>query len=471
MRFSHLSSARNQALWVCKLPLVFLFVASLAQGADKSPNVVVVLIDDMGWADFSSFGNTDAETPNVDRLAREGIAFEQFYVNSPICSPSRVAILTGTYPQRWRITSYLSHRAHNEERGLAQWLDPSAPSLARDLQQAGYATGHFGKWHIGGQRDVTDAPPITAYGFDESLTNFEGLGPKLLPLTLKPDGTEGRIWAKAEILGGPVEWMQRSEITTGYINAAKEFIREAETANKPFFINVWLDDVHSPFWPPTDQWGDGSKRDRYYGVLESMDEQLGALFDFLDENPERRENTLLLIFSDNGPEWGAGSAKPFRGLKCRLYEGGVRSPLIVWGPGLVNPKATGQRNTESTFCALDLAPSILEIAGIQGAAESSLDGEELSATLLGFADDSREAPIYFSRPPDFNQFGEGEDLPDLAVRSGNWKFLCEYDGSRPQLYDLSQDPSESNNLAKTHPEVVDRLTQKTLAWFADVTPD
>jgi len=152
----------------------------------KRPNIVVVFIDDMGWGDFSCFGNTTVKTPNIDRLANEGLRFEQFYVNSPICSPSRTAISTGQYPQRWRITSYLSNRAHNRERGMAQWLDPNAPMLARFLKQAGYTTGHFGKWHMGGQRDVDDAPPITDYGFDASLTNFEGMGPKLLPLTLKP---------------------------------------------------------------------------------------------------------------------------------------------------------------------------------------------------------------------------------------------------------------------------------------------
>ena len=152
----------------------------------SQPNIVLVFIDDMGWGDFSCFGNKAAKTPNIDRMAKEGIRFEQFYVNSPICSPSRTAISIGHYPQRWRITSYLAHRAMNNRRGMAQWLDPKAPTLARALNKAGYATGHFGKWHMGGQRDVAEAPAITKYGFDASLTNFEGMGPKLLPLTLKP---------------------------------------------------------------------------------------------------------------------------------------------------------------------------------------------------------------------------------------------------------------------------------------------
>ena len=164
------------------------------------PNIILVFIDDMGWGDFSCFGNEAANTPHIDRLAEEGLRFDQFYANSPICSPSRVAISTGQYPQRWKITSYLSNRDHNTKRGMAQWLDPKAPMLARSLKKAGYATGHFGKWHMGGQRNVADAPPISMYGFDESLTNFEGIGPKLLPLTLKPGQDPqkpGRIWGDA----------------------------------------------------------------------------------------------------------------------------------------------------------------------------------------------------------------------------------------------------------------------------------
>ena len=200
---------------------------------EQHPNIILVFIDDMGWADFSCFGNSEAATPNIDRMAREGIAFEQFYVNSPICSPSRVAISTGQYPQRWKITSFLADRNKNQKRHMADWLDPAAPMLARALQQVGYTTGHFGKWHMGGQRDVDNAPPISAYGFDESLTNFEGMGAKLLPLTLVPGQKEpGRIWTDAERLGGPVTWMQRSKITGGFVAAAEKVHRQSTTRSK-----------------------------------------------------------------------------------------------------------------------------------------------------------------------------------------------------------------------------------------------
>ena len=433
------------------------------------PNIILVFIDDMGWSDLSCFGNTDASTPNIDRLANEGIAFEQFYVNAPICSPSRVAISTGTYPQRWNITSYLAHREKNEKRGIANWLDPEAPMLARTLHEAGYATGHFGKWHMGGQRDVEDAPPISAYGFDASLTNFEGLGPKLLPATKKPDGTTGRIWQDAERLGGPVTWMQRSRITAGFIDAAIPFMDQAQQDGKPFYINLWPDDVHSPFWPPVDQWGDGSKRGRYLGVLEAMDAQLGKLFDYVRDNAGLRDNTLILLCSDNGPEKGAGRSEPLRGAKVQLYEGGIRSPLVVWGPGLMRDAARGTRNTESVFAAIDLVPSLLAITGVAPPKEADYDGEDLSQVLLGASKDSREAPIFFSRPPDRKDYKGSKNLPDLAVRDGHWKLACDYDGSRPELYNLAEDPSETRNLAQEHPERAQQLTARVTAWYRAVS--
>lgn len=433
----------------------------------------MMFIDDMGWGDFSCFGNADAKTPNVDRLAAEGIRFEQFYVNSPICSPSRCALTTGQYPHRWRITSFLNNRADNERRGVANWLNPEAPTLARLLQGAGYATGHFGKWHLGGQRDVDDAPPITAYGFDESLTNFEGMGAKLLPLTMKPgESKPGKIWADAERLGGPVEWRQRSTITSGFIEAAIPFMERSVAAKKPFYLNLWPDDVHGPLWPPVEKWAEG-KRGLYLAVLEEMDRQFGKLFDFVRGNPELRENTLILVCSDNGPEFGAGSAGPFRGTKATLYEGGTRSPLVVWGPGLMVKGAAGKVNKASVFAAFDLMPSLLEIAGVVKTEGLQFDGESLAGILLGKSEVSRKAPIFWRRPPDRKTVSpsQPERLPDLAMREGNWKLLCEYDGGQPQLYDLKEDAGEARNVAEQNQEVVDRMTREVRAWHGSMPAD
>ena len=454
------------------MKLIIFFITAIficSNAAAKKPNYILVFIDDMGWGDFSCFGNEHAKTPHIDGLAEEGIRFEQFYVNSPICSPSRTAISTGQYPQRWRITSYLSRRRHNQERGMAQWLDPKAPMLARILQHNGYSTGHFGKWHMGGQRDVDDAPAITEYGFDASLTNFEGMGPKLLPLTLKPNQKEpGRIWSDAERLGDGFRWTLRSKITEGFVDEAIPFMKESVKNNKPFYINLWPDDVHAPFWPPTDKWG-GSKRELYLSVLQEMDRQLGKLFNYIKNIPELKKNTLVMVCSDNGPEKGAGVAGPFRGYKTHLYEGGIRSSLVVWGPGLLNK--TGYVNDQSVFSAIDLVPTLLEMSELPVPQGVSFDGEALSDVLIGKTDESRIAPLYFRRPPDRDSFYGDNDLPDLGMRQGKWKLLCEFDGSDSELYDLENDLSESKNLAGQNTDILKKMKNQLMAWNQSMPAD
>jgi arylsulfatase A-like enzyme len=454
--------------------LLGLLLNGFCAASEKRPNIILVFIDDMGWADFSCFGNKDAKTPNIDQLAYEGIRFELFYVNSPICSPSRVAISTGQYPQRWKISSYLGHRAQNEKRGMAQWLDPKAPILAKFLQKSGYATGHFGKWHMGGQRDVKDAPAISEYGFDQSLTNFEGIGPKLLPLTLRPGQDPkkpGKLWHHAEHLGEGYQWMQRSEITGGFVDAALPFIDQAQKDGKSFYLNLWPDDVHSPYWPPVDKWGDGKKRTLYLAVLEEMDRQLGKLFDRVRKDPELADNTMILICSDNGPDPGAGSAEPLRGYKSHLYEGGIRSPLVAWAPGLMNKASAGKVNKTSVFSAMDLVLSLADLCKVPLPKKVNFDGEELSDVLLGNSEDSRKESIFFRRPPDRDSFYGVKNLPDLAVRSGKWKLLCEYDGSNAELYDLSTDPGESNDLASKQPEIREKLVEQVTSWHITMPPD
>ncbi|QGY46694.1 sulfatase-like hydrolase/transferase [Maribellus comscasis] len=449
--------------------LFFLFTLGCSKTKiEKKPNIILIFIDDMGWADLSCFGNTDVQTPNIDKLASEGIAFEQFYVNSPICSPSRVAISTGTYPQRWNITSYLARRELNQERGIANWLDPSAPMLARSLHEAGYTTGHFGKWHMGGQRDVTNAPQITEYGFDESLTNFEGMGAKLLPLTIDETGKVGRIWEGAEILGEPFTWMQRSEITTGFIDAAIQFMEKADSTQKPFYVNIWPDDVHSPYWPPYEEYGvakEAGKRGLYLAVLEAMDKQFGKLFEYVQLNERLRDNTLILFCSDNGPELGAGRAGELKGYKTHLYEGGIRSSFFVWGPGFIDNNAAGTRNKESLLSAIDITPSLLELAGAKAPENIDFDGENLLTTILGEEKKSHSSPIFYSRPPDRKNYYGFENLPDLAVRENDWKLLCDYDGSRPELYNIVNDPGETKNMAEEHPELTQSMTQKVVSWY------
>lgn len=441
--------------------------APIPQASSRRPNIIVVLADDLGYGDLGCYGGTGARTRNIDRLASEGIRFTQFTVASPICSPSRTAFMTGQYPARWSITSFISDRAANEKRGMAQWLDLKAPSLPRTLKRSGYATGHFGKWHLGGGRDVGEAPLITQYGFDASLTQFEGMGDRVLPLMSAQNGELERklpLGVASEKLGrGKVRWVKRSETTKAFVDGALGFIRQAEKDDRPFYINLWPDDVHSPFDPPRNRRGDGSKRALYHGVLETMDEQLGPLFDAIRSSPKLRENTLILFAGDNGPEPGAGSAGPFRGTKGTLYEGGIREPFIVWGPGLIPEAMRGTTNSTSVVSGVDVAPSLLALAGATAPADARFDGEDLGRTLIGREKATRTRPLFWKRPPD-RPGPTRAPLPDLAMRDGKWKLLVEADGSGPQLYDLTTDPGETRNCAEAQPDLVKRLRKAVLAW-------
>ncbi|QDT74124.1 sulfatase-like hydrolase/transferase [Lacipirellula limnantheis] len=446
--------------------------ASAGAEPDGRPNILLVLIDDAGFADFPYFQDGRQRMPNLDRLCDEGLRFTQFYVNSPICSPSRAAFVTGQYAIRWGITSYIDASDDNARRGMRDWLEPSAPSLARILHEAGYATAHFGKWHLGGGRDIV-APLIGEYGFDESLTQFEGMGDRILPLL---DAGSGRppvkfsLGVASERLGhGKVRWVERSQETSEFVKPAIKFMERAAAAGKPFYVNVWPDDVHTPLHPPQHLRGDGSKRELYLGVLENMDRQLAELFDFIRNDPQLSRNTIIVVASDNGFEPGAGSAGPLRGSKGNLYEGGVREPLVVWGPGLLEKKAIGSTNDQTVISSIDVVASLLEIVGVELPANVQFDGEDLSAALTGVRPQQRTKPLCWVRPPD-RPGQEGENLPDLAIRSGNWKLLTEYDGSHPQLYDIASDPNEQRDLAQQHPEMVQTLTSELLDWHRAATP-
>jgi arylsulfatase A-like enzyme len=458
--------------WIV-LALLPLLVAPL-RAADpapaRRPNFVVVLVDDAGWADFPFGAGQPIRTPQIDRLARQGLRFTQFYVNSPLCSPSRAALTTGLFPQRTGITSYIDNRAANRRRGIRDWLDPATFTAPRALQAAGYATGHFGKWHLGGGRDVADAPLISEYGFDASLTQFEGLGDRVLPLVPNGQGGADKLplgVQSAELGRGDVQWRNRDEVTAAFVDRAVEFIRNAEAEGRPFYVNLWPDDVHTPLVPAPKDRPQRTKRDRYLAVLENMDAQLAPLFDELRARPALRDNTVLLLMSDNGPEAGAGSAAPLRGGKGELYEGGIREPLVVWGPGWIDPAAAGATNDASVLSTVDVVASLLALAGVERPV--SLDGEDLSATLCGASHAGRSAPLVWVRPPD-RPTERDEDLPDLAVREGRWKLLVNRDGTDRQLYDIEADPSETTDAAMQHATVADRLARIALDAIQTVAP-
>jgi N-sulfoglucosamine sulfohydrolase len=434
--------------------------------AAKRPNVILVFIDDMGYADLSVTGNTRVRTENIDRLAMQGTLFTQFYVNAPICSPSRVAITTGSYPSRYRIDSFLESRQRNAARGMADYLDPSAATLARSLKTAGYATAHFGKWHMGGGRDVGDAPLPQEYGFDESITSFEGLGDRYL--------WRDRLNEQSAQLGrGKIEWTEKTEMTRHYVDHAIDFMRR--NRDRPFYVNVWPNDVHDPFDPRPElmaKYG-GAARNRYeqqlFAVLEDMDRQLGRLFDEVDRLG-LAEETIIILTGDNGPtDWPhyyregmvpPGSSGPFRGRKWSLYEGGIREPLIVRWPGRT---PAGVVNESTVLAAFDLFPSLAALAGVPLPRDDRIDGENMSAALLG-RPIRRLSPIFWYYPNDLKPGNPDFVTPKLAVRDGPWKLLVEEDGSGGKLYNLEADRGETRDVVERHPALAELLRDKVLAW-------
>ncbi|RIK74350.1 MAG: N-acetylgalactosamine-6-sulfatase, partial [Planctomycetota bacterium] len=258
-----------------------------AASEPRRPHIIFVLADDLGRGDLGCYGGALAPTPNIDRLAADGIRLAQYYAASPICSPSRCGLITGQFPAQWRITSYLQTRAGNRACQQADFLDPAAPSLPRALQQAGYKTAHFGKWHLGGGRDVDDPPPFAAYGYDEAAGTWESPEPH-------PDLTTADwVWSNEDKV-------KRWERTGFFVDRALDFIKRNRSS--PCFVNVWLDDPHTPWVPGEDAAATPGKetRPRLRRVLVEIDRQIGRLRSGLQELG-LDDSTLIIFTSDNGP--------------------------------------------------------------------------------------------------------------------------------------------------------------------------
>lgn len=457
------------------LPLVSCFLLlgfAPAAFADK-PNVLVIFIDDMGYGDPSCFGNELVTTPNIDRLAAEGRRFTNFYVNSPICSASRVALSTGQYQQRWRIQSHLASRRQNAERNMVHFLDPAAIHTAQIFQDSGYQTAHFGKWHMGGGRDVDDAPHPSAYGFDESLVSFEGLGDRIL------FGTTGLNKASAKLGQGNITQVEKRHMSRIYADHAIGFLDRV--SDEPFYLQFFPNDVHDQFLPTAEDAArfapitDNPEEQKFFAVLTEMDRQIGRVLDHL-EATKLAENTIVIFTSDNGAtDWPRyyeagieppGSSGPFFGRKWSLYEGGIRMPFIIRWPGHVPAQTT---DNQSVIAAFDMQLSLFALAGITPPPGKSYDGIDRSSILLGHPD-LRNAPVFW----EFGAFGgiqpgKVEHIsPQLAMRDGNWKFLINPDGSNAKLFDLSTDIREQKNLVTSHPKLTKTLTSQTLAWWQEM---
>jgi arylsulfatase A-like enzyme len=423
--------------------------------ADTQPHVVLILADDLGLGDLSCYGGKVVETPNIDRMAREGTRFRQCYAASPICSPSRSGIITGQYPGRWKITSFLQTRAGNAGCEQVDYLDPRAPSLPRALKTAGYATAHFGKWHLGGGRDVANAPPFSAYGYDEHAGTWESPEPH------------------AEITAGNWIWsaddkVKRWDRTAFFVDKTLDFLRRH--SEQPCFVNLWLDDPHTPWVPAEGQKGD--TRENLNRVMIEVDRQVGRLLDEVRRLDASRK-TLLIFASDNGPlpTFDRARTAGLRGSKLSLYEGGIRVPFIAWAPGLV---PAGRANDDTVLTSVDLFPTLCKLCGAASPQDYQPDGEDLSAALLGKAAE-RSRPLFweYGRNEKFFRYPPRprDRSANVAIRDGSWKLLVNDDGGDAELYDLSRDPSESSNVLADHAEVAARLKTAALAWRASLPGD
>jgi arylsulfatase A-like enzyme len=434
--------------------------ASRGTSAEK-PNVVIVLVDDFGWGDPSCCGNTVVKTPNMDRMAKEGVRFTQGYVAAPICSPSRCGIITGQFPARWKITSYLQTKAGNRECGMADFLDPKAPSLPRMLKVAGYATAHIGKWHLGGGRDVTDAPKFSEYGYDLGLGTYES------PEPAAPLGLKTLPWGPQDKL--EPQQVPRHERSKWMIEETLAFL--GRNSGKPCFVNLWLDDTHTPFIPSDEQLkaasadGDTVPKAKYKAVLANLDVQIGRLLDGL-----KGTNTLVLFLGDNGasPPFERERGGGLRGQKLSLYEGGIRVPFVAWWPGKGKP---GVVNEKTVIAGIDFLPTLATVCGAALPKGYTSDGEDLTAAILGETP-ARSKPLFWEYGRNATSFAYPKEAkhrsPNLAVRVDDWKLLVNADGIGVELYDLSQDIAETKNVASDHPDRAKRLTEKVLAWRKSV---
>lgn len=447
--------------------------SSLAAG---KPNIVFFLADDLGQRDLGAYGSTFYETPNLDRLAKEGAKFTDAYAACPVCSPTRASILTGQWPQRTGITDYIGAPAKPEAWKRNTKLLPApysdrlaldAPTLAKALKSAGYATFFAGKWHLGpeGWWPENQGFDINKGGIDRGgpYGGKKYFSPYANPrLTDGPDGEHLPDWLATE--------------TTRFIEANKE---------RPFFAYFSFYDVHTPLMARedlrkkyeakrvrlglTEKWGREGERDVrlvqehavYAAMVEAMDLAVGKVLAKLDALG-LRDNTLVIFTSDNGglstSEGWPTSNIPLRGGKGWMYEGGIREPLLVRWPGVVKPGSVIGTPVSSP----DFFPTLLEAAGARPQPGQTLDGTSLMPLLKGGT--LPERALFWHYPHYGNQGG----APGSAVRRGDWKLIEWAEDNRAELFNLAQDIGEAINLADKEPKRVAQLRAELVAWEKQV---
>lgn len=448
--------------------------AALAAAEAKRPNIVFFLADDLGQRDLGAYGSTFYETPNIDRLAREGARFTDAYAACPVCSPTRASILTGQWPQRTGITDYI---ASDNANGPEKWkrntpllpapnrdrLALDTPTLAKALKAAGYATFFAGKWHLGPEGFWPENQ-----GFDINKGGNERGGPYGGRKYFSPYGNP-------RLTDGP----DGEHLPDRLASETAAFI--AANRDRPFFAYFSLYSVHTPLMAREDlrqkyeekrrrlgleaKWGREHERDVrlvqehavYAGMVEAMDLAVGKVLAKLDELG-LSENTLVIFTSDNGglstSEGWPTSNLPLRGGKGWMYEGGIREPLLVRWPAVVS----AGRTIATPVSSPDFFPTLLEATGTRAAAGQTFDGVSLVPLFRGGGLPDRA--LFWHYPHYGNQGG----APGAAIRRGNWKLIEWMEDQRAELFDLARDPGEQTDLANREPQRVAALRAELRAW-------
>ncbi|MFV0378980.1 MAG: sulfatase [Mangrovibacterium sp.] len=436
------------------------FAACSKTELKEQPNILFIFADDWGFGDLGCFGQTEVATPNLDKLASEGTRFTHFHVTSGVCSPSRSSVITGHFPARHRIHAHFAGNDLNAKRAMPNWLNENLEVyLPRTMQEAGYVTAHFGKWHLGGgglPHGDLGAPEPKLYGYDETRV-WNGNGP-----TWNGD----QLWPTTRYMDDDTLWVQSSSRIA--VDATVDFMKRHQQG--PFFINLWLKDPHTPLCPSDEQRkpykGMEPDKETYYSVLTDADYHIGRLLDSL-KAMGLDENTIVIFSSDNGPAHVppalyVGSAGGQKGRKVDLFEGGVVVPFIVRWPGHVPANAVDSTSVLST---VDLLPTFCELAQASLPVYYKPDGESIRAVFDGKSF-LRSKALYWEW-----RFPEVSDKPNLANRwpnaavlDNNWKLYYNDQTQRTELYNILADPFEQNNLAAQHPEKINQLLSKWQAW-------
>ncbi len=405
----------------------------------QKPNVVIILADDLGYGDLSSWGGRDLRTPNVDALAASGVRFDRFYANSPVCSPTRAALLTGRYPDVAGVPGVI----RTERANSWGYLSANAELLPRPLRGVGYHSAMVGKWHLG-----LEAPNLpNQRGFD----HFHGFLGDMMD-DYYHHRRRGRNYMRLDDREVDVQG-HATDVFTGW---AVEYLKSRKGQAQPFLLYLAYNAPHAPIQPPQD-WlervkkrepGSSEKRAGLVALIEHMDAGVGRVMDALKANGHL-ENTLVVFVSDNGGDLGAGATcGPLRGGKGQMYEGGIRVPMCAAWPPRIAPGSKCDR----VGLTMDLFATVCEAAGAKP--PEGIDGVSLLADMAGKAQQPPQRDLVWVRR-EGNMTYAGREF--YALRRGDWKLLQNTAFQPYELYNLANDPEEKHDLAEAEPKMYREL--------------